>query len=175
MPAKYLKTWQKTVLLLQRETTWQCLRCTCTFSSITLALLFGDWMLFLASKFSVQKKRKWTKTIPPVQCAGWCFVNLEKLNPSSRQSTKPWRWGEIGKLIYSCHAKSLWTHEVHCFNLLLMNFWWGQEKLFAMENTFSRFTVAAELFIFSKFLYWLQSVGNLDSNKSSWIIKYTEH
>lgn len=120
------------------------------FSSVVrrLNVVFS---LKMSTGEQVQKKRKWTKTISPVQCAGGCFVNLEKLNPSSRQSTKPWCWGEISKLIYSCHAKSLWTHEVHCFNLLLINFWWGHEKLFGMENTFLRVHCSCGAFHILKF------------------------
>lgn len=52
----------------------------------------------------------------------WQFVKA-----ASIFKTKYWTsmLGEISKHIHFCQAKPLWTEEVHCFYLPMINIWWG--------------------------------------------------
>lgn len=104
--------------------------CLQDFSSVTQRQpdVGGYADLFLVCSFNQGYQNKTKQNCPSgVPEDVWQFVKA-----TSIFKTKYWTWmlGEISKHIHFCQAQPLWTGEVHCFYLPMINFWWGREDHF---------------------------------------------
>lgn len=112
--------------------------------------------LFVVCSFQRRYNKKNKKTTTQNCSSGmpenvWQFVKATSIFKTKYWTSMP---GKISKHIHFCHAKPLWTGEVHCFYLPMINFLWEQKDLFFPRVQYCR--VLGEMFL--HVLYWSKSV-----------------